>query len=223
MSSHQDNSSLSGRAIRPEDDVLSSGSSSCLEDPNSYSYRYPPDLLGVSWGSYLHSVPPTAGRSSRKVVINSAPQPLEHKLPPLSSSGAGSSAEQSPTRSILRTPLVKESVAGQRKEALKENANTNSTQPLPLFEDLQAFVNTLASAMEELRQYGVDVAPLSSLFEFLLASQSEIGKAVGQFGSVKKREAHAIYCTMLQLATQRSTKVLTALVDQFPMLSRATA
>lgn len=169
MKSHLYNSSVSGRPI-PEDDVLewAAGSSSTSLDEQEESFKYPQDLLGTSWGSYLHSLPPTAGQSSRRVVINTTPQTVQTKLPPLSTP----SAVQSPTRGILRTPLVKEGDPRGRK------LSSRADEPHPLLSDLQSLFDTLATAKEKIGECGVSNSPLAALCDSLLGLRSDLKQAV---------------------------------------------
>lgn len=181
MRSHFYNTSLSGRPI-PEEDTLgsASGSSSSSLD-NDHSFAYPADLLGTSWGSYLFSGPPTAARSSRKVVINATPQPL--KLPPIS---APSLDQTSPKRSILRTPGVKEGGTAGGKVPLRLTARPDAheaaageqecgqDQPHPLLRGLQSLANAVAGVKEKLSYSGVDTTPLATLCEGLASSQHEL-------------------------------------------------
>ena len=166
MKSHLYNSSVSGQPI-PEDDVLewAAGSSSTSLEDQEDSFKYPQDLLGTSWGSYLQSVPPTAGQSSRRVVINVTPQTTQTKFSPLSSP----SAVQSPTRSILRTPLVKE--GDPRERSLSGRAD----EPHPLLNDLQSLFDTLATAKEKIGECGVSNSPLATLCGSL---RSDLKRAV---------------------------------------------
>ena len=215
MKSYYHSSVISSRPI-PEDDVLdsygtdSSSGSSLLDERNDSSLGYPPDLLGVSWGSYLHSVPPTAGRSSRKVVINATPQPLETKLPPISAA----SVEQSPTRSILRTPVVKE--AGTvlvRPPKREEKVSGERSEPHPLFVELHALINEVASSKEKMGEYGIDITPLSSLCETLVTSQNEMKETVDQLVAVGSADSERLVAT-LRVVIQYLKALLQSLLEQ---------
>ncbi len=170
MKSHFYNTRLSGNPIPEEDTLGSASESSCSSLGNDHPFTYPPDLLGTSWGSYLFSVPPTAARSSRKVVINATPQTL--KLPPIS---APSTDQESPKRSILRTPVINDArtVLGRAsRPARVEQAGEG--QPHPLLQGLQSLVNVAAKTKEKISHSGIDSAPLSTLCETLVSSQYDL-------------------------------------------------
>ena len=176
MKSHLYNTSLSGQPI-PEDNVLEwAAGSSCtsLEDQ-----EYPQDILGASWGSYLQSVPPTAGRSSRKVVINATPQTAQNKFPPVSTP----CADQSPTRSILRTPLAKE----------------GDPQPHPLLYDLQSLFNTLAATKERIGECGASNSPLVTLCDTLLGLRSDLKQAVALMASSNDANNNRVLSVLMEL------------------------
>ena len=75
-------SSLRGQQI-PEEETLdysyqsSSSSSTSLEDDESFGVQYPTENLGTSWGSYLHSGPPTRAGAHRRLLrdaVNAEPE-----------------------------------------------------------------------------------------------------------------------------------------------------
>lgn len=129
-------------------------------------FKYPPELLGTSWGSYLFSVPPTAtvpGRSEKKVVIardTQARRPdIKQDEPPV----IPSHDQCSPKRSILRAPAVK--VA----EACPSTRNV-AIQPHPLFHRLAA---SLQKAQESLNSCGINSSPLSEALTAVNKTQQQ--------------------------------------------------
>ena len=102
------------------------------------TFKYPPELLGTSWGSYLISVPPTAhgGQSGRKVVIADTLNSVNCK----NGASQGLLQKSSPKRSILRTP-----------------GRTITAEPHPLSQRLLA---TLRGAQEVMTSCGIDTSPL---------------------------------------------------------------
>ncbi len=224
MKSHFHGSSVSGRPI-PEEDVLgsASGSSSSSLD-NDHAFAYPPDLLGTSWGSYLFSVPTTAARSSRKVVINPAPQPL--KLPPVSAP----SNEQSPKRSILRTPTVKDGGAAPERESKRRDPSEGEcehSQPHPLLQSLQSLLNAAVGTREKLSHCGVNSTPLSALCEVLTVAQHEVRQTLerslctegGDGGTVSS----VVSFGLLQLAFKSLETALQSLAEQGEKLDEKAA
>ena len=198
MKSHFYNSSLSGRPI-PEDDVLdeySSSSCSSLEGQNDSSFTYPQDLLGTSWGSYLHSVPPTAGRSSRKVVINPDPQPFQNKLPPVS-------ADQASPRGILRTPVAKD-----------VGETSPKVQPHPLLQELQSLVSAVIGVKDKLGQDGMDNSPLSSLCDTLVTTHYELKQTLEQMSHSSDSSTDLLSSGFLQLVIKCLKTILQSLCEQ---------
>lgn len=115
-------------------------------------FKYPPELLGTSWGSYLISIPPTAsapGRSEKKVVIAEDPHDQSPDINP--NEPHVNHDQSSPKRNILRTPALKAAEAGQ----------TVSVQPHPLFHRL---TTALQKAQEALNSCGINSSPLSEAF-----------------------------------------------------------
>ena len=185
-------------------------------------FKYPPELLGTSWGSYLFSGPPTAhGRSGRKVVIAEHPRTCGPgtdgrsgvRVPPAMSD------QSSPKRGILRTPVVKsdhpavvasESPVAPRTRATPTGASQTAaslTQPHPLFRHLLA---ALQAAQEGLDSCGVDNSPLSEACKLVRRKQHEVGGSHDT--TTTTTEDYAQSC---ELANEECVKaVLEALVLQ---------
>ena len=127
------------------------------------SIMYPPELLGTSWGSYLASLPPTAGR---KVVLAGKDERTatrngdKHGTSPL---------RGSPRRSTLRnkdssTPA--EPVAGTRR-----------SQPHP--HSLQRLSTALQRALDSLVSCGIDASPLSRASATVNKFRTQKGGSIG--------------------------------------------
>lgn len=179
--------------------MASSSCSSLEENENGSSFRYPPDLLGVSWGSYLQSDPPTrAGRSPKKVVINTTPKPPQstQHLPP---------ADKVPARSILRTPVAKEG----RKlpvEALSEAH--------PLMHELHVLIKEVTSGREELKKYGIDTTPLTNFCDSLTTENYDLKQLVDQLESQGDVRKDVILGGVLKLVIQFLRSVLQSIVEE---------
>lgn len=203
MKSHFYSSSLSGQPIPEEEEVSAyMTSSSCSSLENGSSFRYPPDLLGVSWGSYLQSDPPTrAGRSPKKVVINTTLKPPQstQNLPP---------ADKAPARSILRTPVAKEGTANRKLpvEALSE--------PHPLMHELHVLIEEVTSGREELRKYGIDTTPLTNFCDSLTTENYDLKQLVDQLERQGDVGKEVILGGVLKLVIQFLRSVLRSIVEE---------
>lgn len=112
------------------------------------TFKYPPELLETSWSSYLFSLPPTAGRSGRRVVISDD----EHTQagPKRKVRGQSQTAidHGPPKRSILLSAVVGNDAAV---------TSATSCQPRPL---LRSLIVTLEKAQKQLASCGIDSSPL---------------------------------------------------------------
>ena len=206
MKSHFYSSSLSGQPIPEEDEVLaymtSSSCSSLEENENGCSFRYPPDLLGVSWGSYLQSDPPTrAGRSPKKVVINTTQKPLQSTphLPP---------ADQAPTRSILRTPVAKESTA------VRKPPGELLSEPHPLLHELHVLIDEITSSREEMGRRGIDTAPLSNFCDSLKTENFDLKQLADQLGTKQDTGKEVLLGGVLKVIIRFLRAVLRSIVEE---------
>lgn len=137
-------------------------------------FKYPPELLGTSWGSYLFSVPPTAtapGRSEKKVIIAEDVQAQNPDIKQNELLVIPNHDQCSPKRSILRTPALKVAEASQS----DPSARNEATQPHPLFHRL---ASSLQKAQEALKSCGINSSPLSEALTIVNKTQEQaIGDA----------------------------------------------
>ena len=122
-------------------------------DDMDESFRYPPDLLGTSWGSYLASLPPTARASGRRVVLadgRAETQSDENKR--------GSPLRGSPKRSILRT---KDSSTPAAVSLSPTAAAAETRRSQPHSHLLQRLSTSLRRVVEALAACGIEITPLS--------------------------------------------------------------
>ena len=111
-------------------------------------FRYPSELLGTSWGSYLASLPPTAHAAGRKVLalgkdrnILAAMNGGKHEVPPKSLQ------KSSPPRAPAPNPSAEPAGA------------ESSAQPRP--HRLQRLSAALRLTADALASCGIDHSPLS--------------------------------------------------------------
>lgn len=126
-------------------------------------FKYPTELLGTSWGSYLVSVPPTAnapGRSEKKVIIAKDVQAQNQDIKQNELLVMSNHDQCSPKRSILRTP-ASQSNPVTRNEAI---------QPHPLFHRL---ASSLQKAQEALQSCGINSSPLSEALTIVNKTQQQ--------------------------------------------------
>ena len=200
--------SLSGRPTPREAEGLASTASSCSSLGESENFRYPPDLLGVSWGSYLQSDPPTRGgdgsRSPKKVVINATPQPLQDKPNPTSTDHF-----QAPTSSILKSPVAKDEGAVHKRRLPGE-----LTQPHPLLHALHLLIDEVVSTREEMRRCGIDSTPLSNLCDSLATANYDLKQLVDHFGNKMDAGREVLSSGVLKLIIQYLRTALQSFVEE---------
>ena len=135
-----------------------------LEADNTF--KYPPELLGTSWGSYLFSLPPTAGRSGRRAVISDE----EHTQagPKRNVRGQSQAAidHSPPKRTIPLTPAVTNDGA----VTVADGVDNSACQPHPL---LRSLIVTLGETQKQLASCGIDSSPLSEACRAVETAQEE--------------------------------------------------
>ena len=160
-----------GLAVLPtveERDVerdLASSSCSSLSSQRDQGEEegYPVDLLGMSWGSYLNSGPPTrhgGGSPTRKLVSAQQQGELKEEM-------------ASPTTAATEQVQTEEERAG---GANKPEAGVN--EPHPLLQQLQGLMTVLIRSKRELSKCGLDVTSLSTLYSSTLASHRDLKQLV---------------------------------------------
>ena len=163
----------------PDDDAESPAS--LREDPNTLSFRYHPDLLDASWGSYLHSA--AGDRGPKKVVINDS----------ASLDGVGASQQQPPPpaihlsdskapKGILRTAETKE----------EPPAGKLQVEPRPLTKSLNALEAAFQVARDNSASLGMDAVAdiLSNSCDLLAKARLERGSA--QQGDTPRNALHVV-------------------------------
>ena len=207
MKGHLCSNSLPGRPT-PREEGLASTTSSCSSLEENENFKYPLDLLGVSWGTYLQSDPPTRGsdgcRSPKKVVIDATPQPLQNNPNPLSTDKF-----QTPTSSILKSPVAKDGSAMHKRKLPGE-----LTQPHPLLHELHVLIDEVLSTREEMRRCGIDSTPLSNLCDSLTTANYDLKQLIDQFGNKMDAGREVLSSGVLKLVIQYLRTALRSFVEE---------
>lgn len=150
-----------GLAVLPtlEERELSSssdGSSVSLDyhqDQEGTAASYPVDLLGVSWGSYLNSQPPTRGGNHE--------------------AGQGGSTGDA---ALLQNSAVLEGVSKVAPELVRTSptGREGANEPHPLLQHLEGLMTALIRSRQELTKCGLDVTPLIPLCNASIASHKDL-------------------------------------------------
>lgn len=161
----------------------SSDSSSSMDEDEQRSdhegkFRYPQELLGMSWGSYLHSGPPTRVQTSTKakgsVAVN---DPLMKHTTVVTDSPANLNAGpiQSGTEvhGLLRTKQVPVNDDEGTAQAINKNpqhpaktvklvckVDNSESKYSQLHQKLRSLVNSLSDCNAELERYGLESIPM---------------------------------------------------------------
>ena len=146
-----------------DSDSSSSGSSLSLDEQHA---NYPSDLLGVSWGSYLNSGPPT--RSALHLKQSPRQSPLQEETPQDLTAGGGSGSDLGPR-------VVGES-RGCESEGLA--AEDRANEPHPLLQHLEGLMTALVRSKQELTKCGLDVTPLTTLCSATLSSHDDLKQII---------------------------------------------
>ena len=141
-----------------------------LEHETREKIQYPPDLLGVSWGSYLHSGPPTRAGLSHEPQTDVKTQlkdvkntENDHSISVVSSHGDTS------VHGILRALPVKQttqqnhSVFPAKSVKLVCESESKDEDSRLLLVKLQGLTKSLLECKAELEKCGLETAPLASL------------------------------------------------------------
>ena len=166
-------------------DVLMSSPS-----PDEYAgnnSNYPIDLLGVSWGSYLQSTPPS--RSDGFEAID------EERV----TDAGGNSKEGLTDRSTDLSNLRK--------------VGEGSREPHPLLEQLSELMKEIVKYKEELAMYGMDASSLRSVSDLSLESQYSALQATMSSAGNSSQEA-LLDSQLLEGVIRYTREVLTHLVQQ---------
>ena len=210
------NNSLHEQVIPEEGTVVysntytpsSSISSSSLDDKEQNSdhegkFQYPQELLGMSWGSYLHSGPPTRVQTSTKTkaAIVVSDQPSKHN--------AVTAQSGTEVHGILRTlqvPVNDDEATAQAIKHAQHPAKTvklacklDNSEPkesqLHLIQKLQALIKSLSDCNAELERHGLETLPLeppSSLLSKLERDKRPEGDDNKDTGSLSNKLIHDV-------------------------------
>lgn len=152
---------------------------------------YPVDLLGVSWGSYLYSAPPTQGEERETAFIRKAPD-LADKM-----------------KTGLTTP---EQSPPHHPSGEKKGGAEGGGEPHPLMQHLEELMNAVVRSREQLIKCGVDVTPLTPISDLSLASHYNVLQMT--IKSKKGQKEQALLTGMLENVAKYVTEVLSKVVEQ---------
>ena len=197
MKAHVFSSSLSGCPI-PEDGELdymaaAAGTSYSSLDgqeedaSDDGGVRYPSDLLGASWGSYLHpSAPPTrTGQAFKKVAVKTTSGHSQNK--PVSASA----------------------------DSIKEGGAENGHPSLLLLQELQALTTVVSSCKAELTRCGIDTSPLKVVVEPLFDSLKEVlHQCAKQADATRQSGLELVSIDVLHQVAEYMSSVVSSLLAQ---------
>ena len=163
----------------------SSSSSSSLDDKEQNSdhegkFQYPQELLGMSWGSYLHSGPPTRVQTSTTTkAATVSDQPPKHNAvtadSPVKMATTRSSTEFHGILRTLQVPVNDDEATAQAikhaqhpAKSVKLACKVDNSEPKDsqLHLKLRALIKSLSDCNAELERHGLETIPLEppSLF-----------------------------------------------------------
>ena len=194
-----------------ESESSTNTSSSCSEDyPQGTATSYPTDLLGVSWGSYLYSGPPTRAGAhdepsspARKIANNSSNQvstTLEH-ITPANTLQPNQETSQDVVESC-------------RQNKISKPQGSKGTEPHPLLQHLEGLVSALITSRKELTKYGMDVTHLTPLSDNTLASHYDLKKIMGALSTQRNCNEVIISSDLLHNLVEYLREVINGLVKQ---------
>lgn len=161
----------------------SSASSSSLdgEEHNSDQegrFQYPQELLGMSWGSYLHSGPPTRVQTSTKVKSGAAvvsDPSVKHNEVTDSSARTVTNRRSKEVHGILRTLQVPVNDDETTIKAIQHTQHPAKSVKLvceidkdserndsQLYPKLRVLIQSLSDCYAELERYGLETIPMES-------------------------------------------------------------
>ena len=173
-------------AIVYSNTYIPSSSASCSsldgEDHNSDHdegrFQYPQELLGMSWGSYLHSGPPTRVQTSTKAKGAAAmfndPSPKHNAVTDSQFTKIAANQRNTEVHGILRTLQVPVNDDETTAQAVKRTQHPAKTVKLvcevddseqnnsQLYQKFQALIKSLIDCNAELERYGLETIPMES-------------------------------------------------------------
>ena len=245
---------LSGQVIPEVDETLTSECGSMLfdsgsdcgssgsEKPNNEdhkddkSFQYPSDLLGMSWGSYLHSGPPTrsgdnpfmsrqhhqhaSGSPAKRVMVASS-TPRQFESGNDSIPADQTHYEQHSEAVVERGPISENRV----KKEPDSNAclSAHVVQPRPLFVKLESLVSSLSNSRKELSKYGVETSPLISLSDAAHSAHYDLKQLIAQLGDKKQLGPEILSSGVLHSIIDYLGAVIDGLVAQGKKLNEQAA
>lgn len=176
---------------REDRELESSDSESCSSLDQHQASGYPVDLLGVSWGSYLYSSPPTRGEGKTDQELSGPKLPVSH------GEVTGSSRERP-------DPV------GKTSPTIAEAAN----EPHPLMQHLQGLMTVMARSKAELIKCGLDVSSLTPLCNATTASHRELQELMAALGSGPECNTALLSSDLVHNLVEYLKEVLQGLVAQ---------
>ena len=232
------NDSLREQVVPEEDTAVnsytyipsSSASTSSLDDDEPQTsdhegkFQYPQELLGMSWGSYLHSGPPTRVQTSTKAkgaaMVVSHP-PIKHNTvtdsqPTETAPNQSGTETETEVHGILRTLQVPMNDSGEEStKVVKHPAKTvklvcevdkselTSKDNNHLYLKLQALTKSLTDCKVELERCGLEIMPLespSSLLSRLERDRRPRGDDDKKAGSLSDKLIHDVIEYLREMA-----------------------
>ena len=232
------NDSLHEQVVPEEDTAVnsytyipsSSASTSSLDDDEPQTsdhegkFQYPQELLGMSWGSYLHSGPPTRVQTSTKAkgaaMVVSHP-PIKHNTvtdsqPTETAPNQSGTETETEVHGILRTLQVPVNDSGEEStKVIKHPAKTvklvcevdkselTSKDNNHLYLKLQALTKSLTDCKVELERCGLEIMPLespSSLLSRLERDRRPRGDDDKEAGSLSDKLIHDVIEYLREMA-----------------------
>ena len=231
----------------PEDHYDSSSSeNSCTslneQDQDGYQragFQYPVDILGTSWGSYLHSGPPTrsglAGACRRMMteandgqleqgVIKKSPVKRNRPMMAATTSLRNTVCTQdtSQPKAIIGAKKdltqISEEVSQLEKleignQTTKVNVHTNVTHKYSLLKKVQSLTEMVATSKENIAKCGINTDQLTTLRDRTLGSYTDLHQLVTS-RAITDDGAEVLSSGVLCEVTNYLTEVLSTLVRQ---------
>lgn len=209
---------LEERVDSDRESESSSNSSLSLDDhlDSSNNYHYPTDPLGVSWGSYLFSVPPTRDPSGGPSTPSAQAQERSlfggNSAPEAKNSmTAGVPSSATPPRQLDKT-LTLSNKAGEKESS--RAADHKSNEPHPLLQHLEGLMIALVRSKQELTKCGLDVTPLTPLCDATLASHNDLKKLVKMLSMKNTGSESVISSDLVHNLVEYFREVLHGLIEQ---------
>ncbi len=202
-----------GLAVLPTVQERDADSDVCSSSGSSFSSgsqrdtggeSYPADLLGMSWGSYLNSGPPTR---------HGGGSPMR-----LSMKKTAATQQNEPNEGVSSSTAVTGHLEGAKTEGESGESmpEASANEPHPLLQHLQGLVTVLIRSKRELSKCGLDVTSLSTLCSSTLASHSDLKQLVKTLSQedVKNYNEIVISSDLVHNLVEYMREVLNGLISQ---------